>query len=388
MAGIVVRAGARILRGHDWVYASEVLKTFGSPEPGDIISLKDGRDRLLGTAIYNPGSQIVARRISRRRETLSPDFFERRVSRALDWRRRMGCREDLARLIWSEADGLPGVVADRFGPMVALQTHTLGMDRHKADLAAVLGELPGVECVVERNDSPVRAAEKLPPSTGVLRGSVPEGPLLVEAAGVQFEVEPLGGQKTGLYLDQVRNWEFVAGWARGRRVLDVFSHHGGFGLACAVAGAEEVMCVESGAAAVERLEANARRNKVHVQVVREDAFEFLQRPGPGKFDLIVLDPPSFTHARGRSKEAFRGYRELHRLAAGWLAPGGLLATFCCSHHVGLMEFQQAVMEGLGDARRSANLLARMGQPPDHPVALHIPESEYLKGLLLAATAAF
>ncbi|MCX7869533.1 MAG: hypothetical protein N2322_06225, partial [Terrimicrobiaceae bacterium] len=149
----MVRPGARILRGHDWVYASEVLKTCGAPAPGEVVSLKDGRDRLLGSALYNPASQIVARRISRRREEVDLEFFRRRVSRALDWRRRNGCRENLCRLVWSEADGLSGVVADRYGPVVVLQTNTLGMDMRKDELAGVLAEVPGVSCVIERNDS-------------------------------------------------------------------------------------------------------------------------------------------------------------------------------------------------------------------------------------------
>ena len=382
-----MRPRSRILRGHDWVYASEVLKTFGAPTPGEVISLKDGKDRLLGSAVYNPSSQIVARRFSRRREVLNPEFFRRRLSRALEWRRKNGCHEELCRLLWSEADGVPGVVADRYGPVVVLQINSLGMELHLAEITDVVSELPGVDCVVERNDAPVRAAEKLPPRAGVLRGELPQE-LIVEAAGAKFGLDLLGGQKTGLYLDQRENWAFVAAHARGCRVLDVFSHQGGFALACAVSGAAEVTAVESSALAAEKIKANARLNGVEVSVACEEAFEFLRRAREQRYDLVILDPPSFTHARGKLKEALLGYRELHRLAAPLLAPGGLLATFCCSHHVSAAEFQQAVSEGLADARRSANLLARLGQPPDHPIALHIPESEYLKGLLLASTAAF
>lgn len=387
MAGLVVRPGARILRGHDWVYSSEVLKVFGSPEPGAVISLKDGRDRLLGVGIYNPASQIVARRISRRREELGHDFFRRRLARAVAWRERNGCRMDFCRLVWSEADGLPGVVADRIGSMVVLQTNTLAMDLRRAELAAALMDLPGVRGVFERNDSPARAAEKLPSRTGLLAGEDP-GPILVEAAGVRWEVRPLDGQKTGIYLDQAENWRLVAAHARGCRVLDVFSHHGGFALACAAAGAAEVTAIESGEAAVERLAYHVRLNALAVEILREDAFDALRRLKGRQFDLVILDPPSFTHARGRAAGARRGYRELHRLAAPLLAREGVLATFCCSHHVQAREFEEAVMEGLWDGQRTARVLARMGQPPDHPVALHIPESEYLKGLLLAMTPAF
>jgi len=385
MAGIVVRPGAGMLHGHDWVYASEVLKTFGNPEPGAVVSLKDGRDRLLGSAIYNPSSQIVARRISRRRQDLDAGFFARRVERAVAWRERSGCDPHLCRLIWSEADGLPGVVADRYGDVVVLQTLTLAMDRAKELLAAELARLPGVAHVIERNDTPARAAEGLAPSCEVLVGDAP-GTRIVELAGARFEVDFRSGHKTGLYLDQAENYRLVAGYARGARVLDCFSSSGGFALACAAAGAAAVTAIESGAGA--RLRANALLNGVSPAIHEEDVFTALPKLPEGSFDLVILDPPSFTHARARVKGALRGYRDLHRLAAPLLAPDGLLATFCCSHHVSPQAFEESVAAGFFDARRSAHVLARLDQPPDHPSALHIPESTYLRGLILAARASY
>lgn len=389
MAGIVVRPRARILHGHDWVYATEVLKTFGSPVAGDVVSVKDGRDRLLGSAIYNPSSQIVARRISRRRQGLDRDFFERRIAHAVSWREAAGRDTSVCRLIWSEADGLPGVIADRYESVAVLQTLTFAMDAHKEMIAEVLIGLPGVVSVVERNDSAIRLAEGLPLTAGLLAGVEP-GKRTIGVGGVLFEVDFLGGQKTGLYLDQADNARTVANQADGRAVLDAFSNQGGFALACARAGASRVTAIESGADSVLRLRRNAELNNAELEIFQDDVFDCLpsmERAGR-KFDLIVLDPPSFTREKGKIQDALRGYRELHRLAAPLLASGGLIATFCCSHHVSESEFTSAVADGLFAGRRSVHILARMGQSIDHPVALHLPETRYLKGLLLAARPSF
>ncbi len=381
MAGLVVRPRAHLLHGHDWVYSSEVLKVFGDPADGDVISLKDGRDKFLGSAIYNSRSQIVARRFSRRRQELDADFFSRRIAQAAELRQ--GCDPALCRVVWSEADGLPGVVADRYGEVVVLQTLTLAMDQRKELIASALASLPGVNCVVERNDAPIRSAEGLPSITGVLVGQDP-GEREIDLRGVRFGVNFLHGQKTGLYLDQAANYSLVAEHASGRRVLDCFSNQGGFALACALRGASEVVAVESGAESARRLRENAVRNSLSVTVLEEDVFSVLKEAThrEDQYDLIILDPPSFTRTRGGIKDAMRGYRELHMRAARLLTPRGILATFSCSHHVAIGEFDDVVAEGLGDARRSARLLARLTQAPDHPVVLHLPETSYLKGLLL------
>ncbi len=244
MPGLVVRPRARILHGHDWVYASEVLKVFGDPADGDVISLKDGRDRLLGCAIFNSKSQIVARRFSKRRQDLDWEFFSRRVEQAIARRVQTGCDPELCRLIWSEGDGLPGIIADRYRDVIVLQTLTLGMDRHKLLLVEILSKLSGVRHVIERNDVPVRTTEGLPLIAGPLFGGGP-GEREIDIKGVRFLVDFLHGQKTGLYLDQIENYSIVANYAPGRRVLDCFSNQGGFALACAARGALEVTAVES-----------------------------------------------------------------------------------------------------------------------------------------------
>ncbi|MFY8269178.1 MAG: class I SAM-dependent rRNA methyltransferase [Terrimicrobiaceae bacterium] len=381
MGGVIVRPRSRILHGHDWVYASEIQKTFGSPVDGEVVSIKDGRDHLLGVGIYNSRSQIVVRRFSRRRQDLDADFFHRRISQALEYRARAGCRGDLGRLVWSESDGLPGVIADRYGSVVVLQTLTVAMDVHKQLIASTLLEITGAACVIERNDAPVRTAEGLPLVRGVLLGSDP-GPLEIEAAGVRFIVDPVAGHKTGLYLDQIESYGIVAALSPGLSVLDCFSNQGGFALACAKAGATHVTAVESGAESVARLRENVLRNALPVEVRQADVFDFLKRPDRPEYDLIILDPPSFAKARGRIAEALRGYQDLHARAAGLLSKNGLLVTFSCSHHVAAHEFEAAIAEGLHEGRRNMRLLHRIGQPPDHPVVMGLPETEYLKGLIL------
>lgn len=382
MGGIIVRPRSRILHGHDWVFSSEVLKTFGNPEDGSVVSIKDGRDQLLGVGIYNSKSQIVVRRFSRRRQDLDEDFFRRRIGQAMEYRVKAGCRSDLLRLVWSESDGLPGVIVDRYGQVLVLQTLTKAMDLHRETIASVLLELTQAECVIERNDAPVRTAEGMELRTGVLTGKAPDQPIEVEAAEVRFLVDPLAGHKTGLYLDQLESYGTVAPLARERRVLDCFSNQGGFALSCAKQGAASVTAVESGAESVAKLRENAARNQVEVEVKHADAFEVLNRGG--EYDLIILDPPSFTKTRAKVNEALRGYRDLHARAARLLAKGGLLVSFSCSHHVASHEFEESVADGLQDARRNMRLLRRIGQPADHPVVVGIPETEYLKGLVLEA----
>ena len=382
MGGIIVRPRSRILHGHDWVYSSEILKTFGSPEDGSVVSIKDGRDQLLGVGIYNSRSQIVVRRFSRRRQDLDTDFFNRRISQALEYREKAGCRGDLLRVVWSESDGLPGVIVDRYGKILVLQTLTKAMDLHRETIAQILAELTKADCVIERNDAPVRTAEGMEFRTGVLVGEAPSHPVEVEAVGVKFLVDPLAGHKTGLYLDQLESYAIVAPLARGGRVLDCFSNQGGFALACAKQGAASVCAVESGAESVAKLRENAARNGLDVEVKHADVFDVLARGG--EYDLIILDPPSFTKTRAKVGEALRGYRDLHARAARLLSKGGLLVSFSCSHHVASHEFEEAIAEGLHDAKRNMRLIRRIGQPLDHPVVVGLPETEYLKGVILEA----
>ncbi|MDQ2825309.1 MAG: class I SAM-dependent rRNA methyltransferase [Verrucomicrobiota bacterium] len=383
MAGIVVKPRARILHGHDWVFSSEVLKVFGKPADGDVISLKDGKDHLIGSAIYNSKSQIVARRFSHRKQDLDLDFFKRRIWQAAEYRTRRKIDNQLCRVVWSESDGLPGVIIDRFGDHFVLQTLTLAMDMHKGLIANAIVDLFGAVTIIERNDAPVRKAEGLELHNSVLRGdNVTE--IKIDIDGVKFDVDLLHGHKTGFYLDQRANYGVVAQQANGRRVLDCFTNQGAFGLMCARAGAAAVIGVEESSRNILAARSNAEQNELSVMWIEEDVFQFLRSAEKSKaeFDLVILDPPSFTKVKGGLRDALRGHRELHVRAFKLLSKDGLLATFSCSHHVSEAAFAQTIADALVDARRSARKLRRFEQALDHPVLPTLPETEYFKGFLL------
>ena len=390
MAGLVVKPRARILHGHDWVFSSEVLKVFGKPSDGDVISLKDGRDKLIGSAIYNSKSQIVARRFSRQRQDLDLDFFKRRIAQANEYRDRREIDPKLRRVVWSESDGLPGLILDRYGDFFVLQTLTLAMDQRKEQIVKAMVDLFGGITIIERNDSPIRKAEGLELRAGVLEGPAPSGPILVEinatrqSASLQFEINLLRGQKTGFYLDQAANYSIVAQFAEKRRILDCFANQGAFALTCARAGAADVAAVEESSENVAAGKANAERNGLKMRWIEQDAFAFLRgaEKAQAQYDLIVLDPPSFTKSKSGLSDALRGYRELHVRAFQLLSKDGLLATFSCSHHVSDAAFNQTIADALVDARRSARRLRRFEQALDHPALPTIPETEYFKGVLL------
>jgi 23S rRNA (cytosine1962-C5)-methyltransferase len=400
MAGIVVKPRARIFHGHDWVFSGEVLKVFGNPADGDVISLKDGKDHLIGSAIYNSKSQIVARRFSRRKQDLDLDFFQRRIAQAAEYRARRGVNPRLCRVVWSESDGLPGVIVDRYGDNLVLQTLTLAMDQRKALIvealqnvfcrasaplvtSATAGGAPTLQSIVERNDAPVRRAEGMEPQAGVLFGKTP-AEIEIEVSGLRLAVDLLHAQKTGFYLDQLTNYEMVAASAQGRRVLDCFTSQGAFALACAKSGAAEVTAVEESAPSLANARRNAESNGLEVDWIEQDVFAFLRaaEKNRAEYDLIVLDPPSFTKTKGGLRDALRGYHELHVRAFNLLSKDGLLATFSCSHHVTETIFQQTIADALVDARRSARRLRRFEQALDHPVLPTLPETEYFKGVLL------
>jgi len=390
MPGIVIKPRARIYHGHDWVYTSEVLKTWGNPPDGSVITIKDGKDRLLGSGIYNSKSQIVARRFSRQKQDLDLDFFQRRISQSIEYRKSRGIGRDVCRLVWSESDGLPGLIIDQYGDCFVIQTLTLAMDKRqdlivealRNCLSLLFEQVPDSLLIVERNDAPIRKAEGLELRNSVLFGQ----PRLldVEILGLKFQIDPIQGQKTGFYLDQIESYREIANWAAGKRVLDVFANQGAFGLFCAKAGAKEVTSVEISADAVAQIKANAARNDLQVEAIEQNAFDFLKAAEHQevKYDLVILDPPSFTKSREKLHDAMRGYKEIHLRALKLLAPGGLLATFSCSHHVSTEIFREMIVDSLVDAKKSARLIQTLRQSADHPILLSVPETEYLKGFLL------
>jgi 23S rRNA (cytosine1962-C5)-methyltransferase len=382
MAGIIIRPRARIQHGHDWVFSSEVLKVFGDPADGDVISIKDGRDKMLGSAIWNSKSQIVARRFSRRRQELNVDFFKRRITQAAEYRARRQVNPELHRVLWSESDGVPGVILDRYGDQFVLQLTTLGMDQRREILVDAIQEALNPGNIIERSDTVVRRAEGLQSRSGVLRGEARECEF--EICGVKLLIDPLGAQKTGFYLDQLPHYPAVAGLAAGKRVLDCFTNEGAFALTCARVGATEVIGVEMQPNALVAARENAKRNQLAVRWVEQDVFPYLRaaEKAGAQFDLIILDPPSFTKTKSGIRDAIRGYRELHLRAFRLLSRDGILATFSCSHHISDAILSETISAALVDARRSARRLRHFEQALDHPVVPTMPETEYFKGVLL------
>jgi len=384
MPGIIVKPRSRIFHGHDWIYSSEVKKVFGDPQPGDVISLKDFRDRPLGTAIYNPESQIVARRISRRKQKLDIEFFSRRIKQSIELRENVeGLDSNLCRLVWSESDALPGVIVDRYGDHLVLQTLTLAMFQRVDLIVDALRELLEPSSIILRNDSPMLKAEGIEEKTCLMYGEDPKT-FIVEANGVLFEINLLDGQKTGLYLDQLDAHEAIAKIAKGKRVLDCFCNQGGFALACAKAGAKKVVAVDVSESAINATKRNAEINGVEIEAIKSNAFDYLKQCEE-QFDIVILDPPSFTRNKKSLVDAMRGYKEIHLRGLKLLEKNGILSSYCCSHHASREMFLGNLVNASVDAKRTIRLLQHHGQRLDHPILPAIPETEYLKGITVQLT---
>lgn len=389
MAGIVIKPRSRIFQGHDWVYASEVKKTFGEPEPGDVISLKDFKDRPIGSAIYNPNSQIIARRFSHRTQKITAEFLETRLARSLEVRKGQDIDENVCRLVWSESDGLPGVILDRFGDTLVLQTTTLAFDQRKDELVEAIKKVFAPKTILLRNDTAMRTAEGLESENKVLFGSAP-GPQVVEIDNLKFEVDLANAQKTGLYLDITNAYSAVAKTAHDADVLDMFCNQGGFALSCAKAGAKSVTAVDISEGAIESAKRNAELNNLNINFEAENAFDNLRHreKGEERYDLIILDPPSFTRNKKTVHAAMKGYKEIHLRALRLLKPGGQLATFCCSHHATRELFLDSIRSAANDAKKTIRLVDTHSQRADHPILAHLPETEYLKGFTFELLASF
>lgn len=380
MPTLSIQPRARIFHGHVWVYATEIKGRFGEPKPGDVVQLQDPRGKPIGSAIYNPQSQISARLFSYRRQDLDLDFFVRRIERAYKLRQDTGVDLNLCRMVWSESDGLPGVVVDRYGDYLVLQTLTLAMAQRQELIIQALVQIFSPKGIVQRNEGGVRKAEGLDQVKGPVYGENP-APFVVRHQGSAFHADLLEGQKTGLYLDQLDNYQRTARVAKGRRVLDCFSNQGGFAQACALAGAAEVTAVDISESAIETAKKNAAISGAKVNFIAANCFDFLkqQEAAGATYDLIILDPPSFTKTKASVKDAMRGYKEIHLRALKMLQPGGIMATFSCSHHVSTGEFHASITSAAVDARKTLRRVDTYTQSPDHPILATIPETEYLSG---------
>lgn len=375
-------AKARVLQGHPWVFANEVEALLPAEHDGAVVECRDRSGRYLGSGLYNSRSQIVWRRLSRERVELDEAWLRGALERALARREGM---DRFRRLVWSEADELPGVVADQFGDAVVVQLQTLAMDRQADRIGDLLTGLTGAGEVIFRHDSNLRKLEGLPLEVRTRSGR-PWEPRWATIDGFDYRLDLQGGQKTGFYLDQRRQHAAVAKYARGRRVLDAFCNQGAFALHCARAGAAQVRGLDSADDAIAQARKNAERNRVSADFECANVFDWFtaRRDAAPAWDLIILDPPPFAKSKGALENALRGYKELNLRALKALAPGGVLATYTCSHHMGDAELRGVLAGAASDAKRRVTVLEWCHQPPDHPVLATMPESEYLRGYILKA----
>ena len=380
------KAEARAIRhGFPWVYADELVtdRRTQSLEPGALAVLEDGDRRPLGLVTVNLKSRIIARMLDRDPgAVIDRDWFAARIRTALALRERLYATPHY-RLIHAEADGLPGVVVDRFGDVAVVQPNAAWAEAHQEDLAAALQDVTGVGTVVKNGTGRARGLEGLSEETRVLAGAV-EGPVPVQMNGAVYLANLLGGQKTGLFFDQRPNHEFAARLARGARVLDVFSHVGGFALAALAGGAVSALAVDASVPALDLAMRGAEASGFggFFATRKGDAFEVMEAlAAEGQlYDLVICDPPAFAPAKPALEAGLRAYERLARLAAPLVAPGGCLVLCSCSHAADLQAFRNASARGIGRGGRRAQLLHTGFAGPDHPMLLQLAESAYLKAL--------
>jgi 23S rRNA (cytosine1962-C5)-methyltransferase len=394
-ARIVLARGkeAPQFRRHPWVFANAVEALAGRARPGDTVLVETHDGRMLGRAAWSPASQIRARMWTfDADETVDDAFFRRRIDAAVGRRAALPALagQDGVRLVHGEADGLPGLIVDRYGEVLVVALNSAGAEKWRAAIVGALLRATGAAHVYERSDSDVRRLEGLELRTGVLHGAPPASTFISEH-GVRLQVDLVEGHKTGFYLDQRDNRRLTRDLASGRRVLNCFCYTGGFSLQALAGGAREVLSVDSSgpalAAAQASLALNPDLDSARAQWRDADVFELLRelRTADARFDMVILDPPKFAPSSTHAERAGRAYRDINRLGLQLLTPGGLLMTYSCSGGVSAERFRGFVAAAAADAGVDAVVLQHLQAGPDHPVALAAPEGEYLKGLLLMRT---
>ena len=391
----VTDKAARALRGgHPWVYGEEVLETCGECRGGGIVDVQTRSGHWLGAGFFNSASKIRVRILSRNKnDQFDEAFWERRLRYAVDYRRTvMGADFSNCRLIFGEADGFPGLTVDRFESVLVVQVLSLGIERIKTVLISALVRIlreygQQIDAVYERNDVKLRAKEGLEQGKGFLtldglRTDLP-GHVEITENGIRYDVDYINGQKTGFFLDQKYNRRAAAQLARGKRVLDCFTHTGAFGLNCAAGGAEHVVSVDVSEDALETARPNARLNGLEQKIEYrcEDVFELLTALSAekrGAYDFVILDPPAFTKSSATVQNAIRGYKEINLKAMRVLPRGGYLATCSCSHFMTDELFRKMLADAAKDAQVSLRQIEARQQGPDHPILWNVPETDYLK----------
>jgi 23S rRNA (cytosine1962-C5)-methyltransferase len=398
-------AKPRVLAGHPWVFANEVEALLPDGHDGEVVECRDRADRFLGSGIYNSRSQIVWRRFSRDRAALNGAYLRGAIGRAVARREAASGQgrgtgdgrqvtEDsgqetgagCGRLVWSESDDLPGLVVDRFGDALVVQIQTAAMEKRAALVGDVLAEVLQPAEIIFRNDAPIRRLEGLPLEVHTRSGQAWE-PRWVRIDGFDYWLDLQAGQKTGFYLDQRLQHSLMAKYCAGKRVLDAFCNQGPFALHAARAGAAEVLGLDSAEDAIAAARSNAERNEVKAEFAVANVFDWFNdasRGGEPLWDVIILDPPPFAKSKSALEGALRGYKEINLRALQRLAPGGVLATYSCSHHMQDAELRGVLAGAAADAKRKVRVLEFCHQPPDHPVLVTMMESEYLRGYIVQA----
>jgi 23S rRNA (cytosine1962-C5)-methyltransferase len=374
-------------RGHPWILSGAVAKIDGDPQPGDTIRIIAANGTELATASYSPFSALRARVWSFDPNVeITAGFIAETINKAVAQRNADPELTHTCRLIFGDADGLPGLTVDRYGEVAVMEINSVGIERWRDAVVSTLIKVEGITCVYERSEGADREREGLTPRNGLAAGVLPAKIYAVEG-NEKYIVNVEEGHKTGFYIDQRDSRKLVASLAPGLRVLNVFGYTGSFGIVAAKNGAASVTTVESSGPALELAKQNAELNGVDVgEVIEGDAFEVLRRMRDrrAEFDLIILDPPKYSASAKHIERATRKYKDINLVGIKLLAPGGKLMTFSCSQSMDTDLFQKVVAGAAVDAKRDLRIIRRLGQPVDHPVHLHCPESEYLKGLLLQA----
>lgn len=367
--------------GHPWVYSSDIVAK-ETNEPG-LVTLLGPKSEFCAQALYSPHSKIACRILSRHRESIDSNWWRQKISRAVQKRGTLDIPSDAKRLIFAEADGLPSLIVDQYGPYLVVQTLSAGLEKFKTEIFKILESLVKPQGILERNEAAIRKKEKLPAVKQIVFGHVPKE-VVVHEADLKFIVNLWEGQKTGAFLDQRDNRIFSGIKTKGK-ALDVFSYEGWF--ACHMAkNADSVLCVESSKQACAKILENATLNGLEskIQIETADAFDFLKNADRGgrHFDTVNLDPPAFIKAACERLQGFRGYKEINLRAMKLLKPKGTLITSSCSYHFSKPEFERMLEEAAYDAKVDLNLIAAAGGAPDHPTLPKFPEGEYLKCYLL------
>lgn len=378
-----------LLRRHPWVFSGAIAAVEGSPEPGETVIVHSSAGEFLAQAAFSPQSQIRARVWSwNESEVIDPAFIENRIQQAIALRQAWidSAQTDAYRMVHAESDGLPGLIVDRYHDTLVLQILSAGVERWRDDIVAILSKIEGVACIYERSDVAVRELEGLPQRTGVLLGDAGKPTRLIKENGLRFIVDIQNGQKTGFYIDQRQNREFVRQIAQGKSVLNCFAYTGGFSVYALSGGADSVLSIDSSEEAIQLAKENTLLNLGTLdrsEWLVGDVFQELRalRDRARQFDMVILDPPKFAPTASQAQKAARGYKDINLLGLKLLKPGGILVTFSCSGGIDASFFQKIVADAALDAGVDARIICRLEQAPDHPTLLAFPEGTYLKGLV-------